>query len=146
MKNETQAMDAATLSRYEDLGKLVLRLALGLMILLHGVSKLVGGIGFVTGALQKMGLPGAIGYLVYVGEVIAPLLIVFGLWTRLAALILAGNMTVAVLLVHTAQFFALSATGGWELELQGMFFFAAVALVLLGAGRYSIGGRAGRWN
>ncbi|XYJ10606.1 DoxX family protein [Telluria sp. B2] len=146
MKNETQAMDAATLSRYEDLGKLVLRLALGLMILLHGISKLVGGIGFVTGALQKMGLPGAIGYLVYIGEVIAPLLIVFGLWTRLAALILAGNMIVAVLLVHTAQFFALSATGGWELELQGMFFFAAVALVLLGAGRYSIGGRAGRWN
>lgn len=146
MKNETQAMDAATQSHYDDLGKLVLRLALGLMILLHGISKLVGGIGFVTGALQKMGLPGAIGYLVYVGEVIAPLLIVFGLWTRLAALILAGNMIVAVLLVHTAQFFALSATGGWELELQGMFFFAAVALVLLGAGRYSIGGRAGRWN
>ncbi len=146
MKTETQAMDAATLSRYDDLGKLVLRLALGLILLLHGIAKLVGGIGFVTGALQKLGLPGAIGYLVYVGEVIAPLLILFGLWTRLGALIIAGNMIVAVLLVHTAQLFALNATGGWELELQGMFFFAAVALVLLGAGRYSIGGRAGRWN
>ncbi|HBZ05326.1 MAG TPA: GntR family transcriptional regulator [Massilia sp.] len=146
MRTETQAIDAATLSRYDDLGKLVLRLALGLMLLLHGIAKLVGGIGFVTGALQKLGLPEAIGYLVYVGEVIAPLLIVFGLWTRLGALIVAGNMIVAVLLVHTAQLFALSATGGWELELQGMFFFAAVALILLGAGRYSIGGRAGRWN
>lgn len=146
MRTETQAMDAATLSRYDDLGKLVLRLALGLILLLHGIAKLVGGIGFVTGALQKLGLPEAIGYLVYVGEVIAPLLILFGLWTRLGALIIAGNMIVAVLLVHTAQFFALNATGGWQLELQGMFFFAAVALVLLGAGRYSIGGRAGRWN
>lgn len=146
MKTETQALDNATLARYDDLGKLVLRLALGLMVLLHGVAKLVGGIGFVTGALQKLGLPGAIGYLVYVGEVIAPLLIVFGLWTRLAALILAGNMVVAVLLMHTTQLFSLSDTGGWELELQGMFFFAALVLVLLGAGRYSIAGRGGRWN
>lgn len=146
MRTEPQAMNDARLARYDDLGKLVLRLALGLMILLHGLAKLTGGIGFVTASLDKLGLPGAIGYLVYVGEVIAPLLIVFGLWTRLAALILAGNMIVAVLLVHTAQFFALSDTGGWELELQGMFFFAALALALLGAGRYSIGGRAGRWN
>lgn len=146
MRTETQALDKATLARHDDLGKLVLRLALGLLVLLHGIAKLVGGIGFVSGALHKLGLPGAIGYLVYVGEVIAPLLIVFGLWTRLAALVLAGNMVVAVLLVHTSQLFALSDTGGWELELQGMFFFAALALVLLGAGRYSIAGRAGRWN
>lgn len=146
MRTEPQAMNDARLAHYDDLGKLVLRLALGLMILLHGIAKLVGGIGFVTGMLQKMGLPGAIGYLVYVGEVIAPLLIVFGLWTRLAAFILAGNMIVAVLLAHTTQLFSLSDTGGWEMELQGMFFFAAVALVLLGAGRYSIGGRTGRWN
>ena len=34
--------------------------------------------------------------------------------------------------------------GGWALELQGMYFFAAIALALLGAGRYSIGGRAGK--
>ena len=32
------------------------------------------------------------------------------------------------------------------LELQGMYFFAAIALALLGAGRYSLGGRAGKWN
>jgi putative oxidoreductase len=146
MKTEPQALDGARLSRYDDIGKLVLRLALGLMVLLHGIAKLIGGIGFVSGALHKLGLPGAIGYLVYVGEVIAPLLIVFGLWTRLAALVLAGNMIVAVLLVHTTQLFALSDTGGWELELQGMFFFAAIALILLGAGRYSIGGLGGRWN
>jgi putative oxidoreductase len=74
------------------------------------------------------------------------LLILFGVWTRLAALIVAGNMIVAVLLVHTKQFFTMSETGGWALELQGMYFFAAIALALLGAGRYSIGGRAGKWN
>jgi putative oxidoreductase len=133
-------------SSREDLGRLVLRVALALLLLFHGVSKLMGGVGFITGMLEKMGLPGAIGYLVYVGEVIAPLLILVGVWTRLAALIVAGNMIVAVLLVHTKEFFTMSQTGGWALELQGMYFFAALALALLGAGRYSIGGREGKWN
>ncbi len=130
----------------EDLGRLVLRVTLAVLLLFHGVSKLIGGIGFISGMLEKMGLPGALGYLVHVGEVIAPLLILAGVWTRLAALIVAGNMIVAVLLVHTKEFFTLSQTGGWALELQGMFFFAAIALALLGAGRYSIGGRGGKWN
>ncbi|MDB5745925.1 MAG: GntR family transcriptional regulator [Massilia sp.] len=133
-------------SSYDDLGKLLLRVTLAVLLLLHGVSKLLGGVGFITGMLEKMGLPGAIGYLVYVGEVIAPLLILLGVWTRPAALVVAGNMIVAVLLVHTAEFFTMSKTGGWALELQGMFFFAALAVALLGAGRYSVGGRAGKWN
>jgi putative oxidoreductase len=142
----TIPVDNGTESSREDLGRLVLRVTLAVLLLFHGVSKLMGGVGFITGMLEKMGLPAGIGYLVYVGEVIAPLLILFGVWTRLAALIVAGNMIVAVLLVHTKQFLTMSETGGWALELQGMYFFAAIALALLGAGRYSIGGRAGKWN
>ncbi|WP_229510967.1 MULTISPECIES: DoxX family protein [unclassified Massilia] len=130
----------------EDFGRLVLRVTLALLLLFHGVSKLFGGVGFITGMLGKMGLPEAIGYLVYVGEVVAPLLILVGVWTRLAALIVAGNMVVAILLVHTREFFTMSGSGGWALELQGMYLFAAIALALLGAGRYSIGGRAAKWN
>jgi len=141
-----RTMPDTAVSNREDLGKLLLRVVLALLLLFHGVSKLIGGIGFVAGALDKMGLPPAIGYLVYVGEVVAPLLILIGVWTRLAALIVAGNMIVAVLLVHTAQFFTMSPTGGWALELQGMYFAAALALALFGAGRYSLGGRHGRWN
>ena len=137
---------ASTASSYDDLGKLLLRVILAVLLLFHGVSKLVGGVGFITGMLEKMGLPSAIGYLVYVGEVIAPLMILFGVWTRAAALVVAGNMLVAVLLVHTSQFFTMSETGGWALELLGMYFFAALAVALLGAGRYSMGGRAGKWN
>jgi putative oxidoreductase len=136
-------------TKMDDGGKLLLRIVLAVLILFHGVSKLVGGIGFITGMLAKAGLPGALGYLVYVGEVIAPLLILFGVFTRLAALVVAVNMIVALLLVHTSQFFTLSDTGGWALELQGMYLGAAVAIALLGAGRYSVGGTggvAGRFN
>jgi putative oxidoreductase len=83
---------------------------------------------------------------VYVGEVLAPLLVIVGFWTRPAALVIAINMIFAVALVHTSQFFTLAKTGGWALELQGMYFFTAVAISLLGAGRYSLGGATGRWN
>jgi putative oxidoreductase len=41
---------------------------------------------------------------------------------------------------------ALGNQGGWALELQGMFFFSAIAIALLGAGRFSVGGARGRFN
>ena len=129
-----------------DTGKLVLRVALAAMLLFHGISKMSNGIGFIADMLAKAGLPAVFGYGVYIGEVVAPLFILFGLFTRPAALVVAINMIVAVLLAHTGQFFTLNETGGWALELQGMFFFAAVTVALLGAGRYSIGGVNGRLN
>jgi putative oxidoreductase len=129
-----------------DAGRLVLRIVLAILLLFHGVSKVIGGVGFITGMVAKAGLPAGLGYLVYIGEVVAPALILIGLYTRIAALIVVVNMVVALLLVHTGQFFSLSDTGGWALELQGMYLGSAVALALLGAGRYSIGGAGGRWN
>jgi len=130
----------------DDFGKLLLRAAVGLLILFHGVSKVIGGAGFITALVAKAGVPPAVGYLVYVGEVVAPLLILFGVWTRIGALIVVINMVVAILLVHTSQFFTLSKTGGWALELQGMYLVSALAIALLGAGRYSVAGAGGRWN
>ena len=58
---------------YDDAGKLLLRLLLSILILFHGVSKLIGGVGFIGGMLAKAGLPAGLGYLVYIGEVVAPL-------------------------------------------------------------------------
>lgn len=80
-------------------------------------------------------MPGFLGYLVYIGEVVAPLMILFGIATRAAAAVVVITMIVAVLLVHTGDLFKLSATGGWALELQGMYVAAAIAVALLGAGR-----------
>jgi putative oxidoreductase len=81
-----------------------------------------------------------------VGEVLAPILVVIGFLTRPAALVICINMIVAVYLVHASQIFTLNNTGGWALELQGMYFFTGLAIALLGAGRYSVGGTASRWN
>ncbi len=130
----------------DDSGKLVLRATLAILVLFHGVSKLVSGVDPIMGMLAKAGLPGSLAFLVYVGEVIAPLMILFGIWARLGAVVVAINMIVAVALAHGSQIFTMGKTGGWALELQGFFFFTAVAVALLGAGRYSMGGKSGKWN
>ena len=132
--------------RSDDTGKLILRLALGVLILLHGIAKISTGVGGIAGALSANGLPGALAYFVYVGEVLAPVLIIAGIYTRPAAWIVALNMLAAIYLVHMKDLFVLGKNGGWALELQGMFLFAAIAVALMGAGRFSVGGSSGRYN
>jgi putative oxidoreductase len=138
-------------NRYEsattiDVARLLLRVMLGVLILLHGISKIRGGPGFILDIVDKAGLPEPFGYLVYVGEVVAPILVIIGLFTRAAALVIAINMIVAILLVHVPQILTLADSGGWALELQGLYVAVAIGVTLLGAGRYSVGGRHGIWN
>ena len=124
-----------------DIGKLILRLVLGISVLLHGIAKLTGGIGFITSVVAKAGLPSFVAYGVYLGEVIAPLLVIFGWYSRAGAVLIALNMVFAIALAHSGQLFALGQSGGWALELQGMFLFTAVAVALLGPGRFSLNAR-----
>jgi putative oxidoreductase len=131
---------------HDDGGKLVLRLVLGVLVLFHGVAKVIGGPAFVMGLVAKAGLPGAFGYLVYVGEVLGPLLIILGIWTRVGALLIVADLVVAVLLADMGQLFKINQYGGYALELEAMYLFSGVAVALLGAGRYSLGGIDGRWN
>lgn len=133
-------------SFYEDLGKLILRLSLGILILLHGVAKLDSGVQWLVGSLSSIGLPGFVAYGVYIGEVLAPILIILGIFTRIGGLIIVVNMLFVFGLVHMADFFTLGQSGGWALELQGMFLFSSLAVALLGAGSYSLGGKHGKWN
>ena len=142
----TRAPATAAFSSTADAGKLLLRVVLGVLILLHGISKVIAGPAFIIDTVTRDGLPAALAYGVYVGEVAAPLLLIAGVWTRVAAALVAINMVFAVLLVHTADLLKLSKTGGLALELQGLFLAAAIAVALLGAGRYSVGGTLGRWN
>jgi putative oxidoreductase len=121
---------------HQDLGKFVLRVTLGLLVLLHGIPKITGGVGGIAGMLEGAGLPGFLAYGAYVGEVIAPLMLIVGFQTRLAAALVAINMLFAIFLAHAGQIFQLTEMGGWAIELQGMFLFTAIALVLLGGGRF----------
>lgn len=122
----------------DDLGKLLLRLAVGGLMLFHGLHKLFGGVGFISGMLVEKGQPGFIAYGVLVGEVVAPVLIILGIFTRPAALVLAFTMVVAWLMVGTGETFALDAVGAWAIESLVYFFIGALAVAFLGAGRYAL--------
>jgi putative oxidoreductase len=124
-----------------DLGRLLLRLTLGGLILFHGVAKLRGGIDPIMGLVTAMGLPAFVAYGVYVGEVVAPVLVIIGWYSRLGALLIAINMLFAVALAHRAELFKLAASGGYALELQVLFASVAIVLALMGPGRYSLNER-----
>jgi putative oxidoreductase len=121
-------------------GKLVLRLTVGLLTLFHGVGKLLhpGSVDFIGGKLAGMGMPEILAWGVYVGEIIAPLMIVLGIMSRLGGLLVVINMLFAIGLVHMGDIFALTDHGGWRLELQGFYLFGALAIMLLGSGRYAV--------
>jgi putative oxidoreductase len=122
----------------EDMGKLVLRLTLGILLIMHGVAKILGGVGGISGMVQSVGLPGYFAYGVYIGEVLAPLLVILGLYARIGALIIVANMLAALYLAHLGDLFLLGQGGGWKLELQGFFLFTALAVALIGPGRFSV--------
>ena len=123
---------------YEDFGKLVLRLTLGMLMLFHGIAKLRNGVGGIEGMLESHGVSGLLAYGAFVGELFAPFLLLVGLYTRVAAIFIALHMIVAVGLAHMSQLADFAKTGGWALELQGFFFFTAIAVFLIGPGKYSI--------
>jgi len=123
---------------YEDLGKLVLRLTLGILMLFHGIAKMRNGVSGIEGLLQSHGLPWILAYGVFVGEVLGPLLVLIGLYTRVGAVFIAISMLFAFGLAHTSQLTDIAQDGGWALELQGFFFFTAIAVFLIGPGKYSI--------
>jgi len=123
----------------DDTGKLLLRLAVGGLMLFHGLHKAIDGVGGIAGMLVAKGLPGFIAYGVLVGEVIAPILIILGILTRPAALVLAFTMVVAWLMVGTGKTFALDAVGAGAIESLVYFFVGALAVAFFGAGRYAVG-------
>ena len=104
-----------------DLGRLLLRITLGGCMLLHGIAKLQGGIDGIVQGVTAIGLPGFVAYGVYVGEIVAPVLLILGWYSRIGAALIAINMVFAIAIAHRADLFKLGEQGGWALELQGMY-------------------------
>ena len=108
----------------------LLRLTLAVLMLFHGWFKITHGIAGIESLITKAGFPAILAYAVFIGEVIAPLLLLVGLYVVPAALVIATNMAVAIILVHTSHFFKLTPSGGWALELQAFFLISALVVAL----------------
>ena len=127
--------------RLEDLGKLILRLMVGGLLLMHGIAKITGfegTMGFVGGLLTQHGLPDVIKYGVFLGEVVGPLLVIVGFLTRLAALMIVVDMGMAIFLAKMAEVAVVKAGGQWAIETEAFYLLGALAVFCLGAGRISL--------
>ncbi|WP_158058674.1 DoxX family protein [Halorussus halophilus] len=132
-----------TRSTSTDWGIALVRLALGVIFVVHGVGKLFGlgptatGLDGFAGFLGGLGVPlpelAAVG--VALVETVGGLFVLAGLLTRYAAALIAVDMLVATILVHFPQGFAVS-NGGYEFTLT--LFLVALALVFLGSGALSV--------
>jgi putative oxidoreductase len=120
-----------------DAGLLVLRVVLAVILLFHGVYKVEHGIDWMRGPLSRFGLPLAAGYGAYVAELVAPVMLIIGIWTRLAALFVVGDMVMALVTVMGPQILVMKRGGGWGVEVEAMILCTAVVLFLTGGGRYS---------
>ena len=120
-----------------DIAKLLLRVSLGVLILFHGIYKVIHGVGGVKVMLGSAGLPEILSYGVYVGELIAPIFIILGLYSRVASLVLGFNMLVAIFLAYGFSF-SLAKYGGLSMESPLLFLIMSILVFLLGSGKYSV--------
>ena len=110
----------------------VLRIVTGLMIIQHGMGKIVGFPAFPAYAnVTPLSLLGAAGSI----ELIGGALLILGLLTRPAAFILSGEMAVAYFMVHAPRSFYPLINGG---TLAIMYCFACLYLSTAGAGPWSV--------
>jgi len=122
----------------EDVGKLILRLTTAGLILFHGTAKIIHGVSRIGDMLASSHIPSFVAYFVYLGEVVAPIFIIIGLWTRIASLVVVVNMIVAIALVAYHNTFVLQQMGAWALESEAFYLLTALVVFLIGGGRYSV--------
>lgn len=120
-----------------DAGRLILRFCVGGLMLFHGLAKIMhpGSLDFIGGMLSANGLPAMLAYGVYIGEVLAPLMVIVGYQARIGGLLIVINMVLAIFLAHSGDFFSLTEHGGWAVELQMFYLLSALAVVFLGSGK-----------
>jgi putative oxidoreductase len=88
------------LDRLQPLALLVMRLALGVIMVAHGSHKVFGGLHHFAQMVGGMGLPAWLGYVSAFAEFLGGLLILAGLFTRAAAFAVCVDLAVAIWKVH----------------------------------------------
>jgi putative oxidoreductase len=134
------ALSLSPLSRFGGISPLIIRVVVGVIMAAHGYQKLTGGPVNFGGMLAQLGVPAPtfMAYVVTVVELVGGILLIVGLLSRWAGLLLTINLAVAVLMVKVnVGLIAVPQTGaGAELDLALMAGF--VAILLLGPGKLSL--------
>lgn len=114
-------------------------------MLFHGYHKLINGIDGIMGLLNDIGLPGFLAYAVFLGELIAPVLLIIGYRARLASLFIATTMIVAIFLAHSDEIFKIGTHGNWAIEINGLYLLGSIAIIFLGGGKLGLSS-SNKWD
>ena len=116
----------------KNLGLLLIRVGTGLVFFMHGVMKLQN-IGMINSFFTKgLGLPPGTAMLIAAIETVGGLMLITGIFTRVAAVVLGIEMLVAIFLTG-------GISKGWDQhELEALLMAVSFGLVYTGSGKFSI--------
>ena len=130
-------MDAVITQTELDVASLVIRLALGPMLVLHGLNKVHGGLDGTVGWFESLGLRPAWVHarVAAATEIGAGIIVTLGLLTGLGAMAFVGLMAVAARTDHRGKGYFIFKGGAEYVVVVAM---VAVALAVVGPGRWSL--------
>ena len=122
-------------------GLAILRVVLGIAMLVHGWSKLSGGVDNVAGFFGGMlGIPapGLMAWVVTIVELVGGILLVIGFLSQIAGILIALDMLGAILFAYLLRGTAFIENGAITWEKEAVFAAAALCIALAGPGAWSV--------
>lgn len=120
----------------QNIGKLILRMTLGVVFLSHGLPKLLGGAAGMGEFLSQLGVPlaGVVAWSVAFLEVAGGALLLLGILVTPAAVLLAFHMLAGIVLIHGGNGWYVVGPGQGGAEFNVVLIAGLLALVLIGEG------------
>ena len=122
---------------YTNFGLLVVRLTLGVCLFMHGVAKIMNGVSDVKSMLVAKNIPEFVAYGVYLGEIVAPVMIILGLFCRIGALLVLG-LSGIILYVAYPDLTAMNSHGGFAAEILYLYIGISLCILACGSGKFAV--------
>ncbi|MBW2936761.1 DoxX family protein [Aureisphaera sp. CAU 1614] len=133
------------MNQKQHIGLFLLRASIAFTMLLYGINKLIFGIEYIKDLLDQYGLPTFLSYGVFIGEIIAPILIIIGLRAKLAGLFFGIFCFIAILLDRIPDVLSLNENGGWSIGLIFIYMIFGLSIFFIGAGKYALS-TSNKWD
>lgn len=133
-------------SKSFNVATFLLRFVVCLSFLPHGIYKAIHGIGGIQATLVNHGIPDYVGYGVFLGQIVAPILILIGYYTRTAIVFVWGTLGVILWVGFYLKggffgadgIFGMGPKGTWNADIVWFYLIVTIAIFLLGTGKYAI--------